>query len=459
MPKPRLHVVGSEKKPSSRRKPRDEATKLLEQALATGVRGELRSAIQAALHIATAPKARQLTDLEYEALKPGQQLVDPHRPGFLARATRQGVRLMYRCNHPATGKRMEVFIGYLGDITLADARQAWEAMRAARLRGEEPRPPADDAPTESTTPTMGQLMDFYMEHYAEKVKRSWRTDARLLDKHIRPRWKDTPASEFTTSCVVGLLNSLASTPREAEKLRAVLLTLFNVCAGRTRKVAIEPVLPPDFINPVTAAQVLQHRPREVVPLTLKQVRGYAHGLLDPAVGMRQDIAAALLLQLLTSSRIGEVTAMAWTEVDLEEGTWLLPAERSKNGRSHLVLLSPQALSILQHRRRQTAQEDCFVFPAQRDRRRPIRADLAAQHLKQHREALGLPADFTSHQVRHAFASWAAEHGHPVEIVDRCQAHVVATGINRVYNRSKHNKAAAALWQAWADALLGKGWQR
>ena len=36
--------------------------------------------------------------------------------------------------------------------------------------------------------------------------------------------------------------------------------------------------------------------------------------------------------------------MSWTEIDLGKGEWIIPKERTKNGKEHLVHLSPDALS-------------------------------------------------------------------------------------------------------------------
>ena len=41
--------------------------------------------------------------------------------------------------------------------------------------------------------------------------------------------------------------------------------------------------------------------------------------------------------------------MKWAELDLDKGTWTIPAERTKNGRPHLVPLPSQAVSILEAR--------------------------------------------------------------------------------------------------------------
>jgi integrase len=54
------------------------------------------------------------------------------------------------------------------------------------------------------------------------------------------------------------------------------------------------------------------------------------------------------LLLLTAQRLNEVAAMEWQELTLngDTPTWVLPAARSKNGRSHTIPLPPAAVEIL-----------------------------------------------------------------------------------------------------------------
>jgi len=178
--------------PTTKRRPRDEARELLEQALDTGVRGSLRDAIKAALDVATAPVKRELTDLNYEALKPGQRLLDPNRPGFLARCTRAGIKMLYRYQHPETDQQKEVLIGRYGDITLAEARALWQDLRRQRMDGKVPAL-VEEEPSTTDMPSLGELCRRYMDDYASQVKRSWKDDEWLLNRYILPDYADMPA--------------------------------------------------------------------------------------------------------------------------------------------------------------------------------------------------------------------------------------------------------------------------
>ncbi|PZQ94444.1 MAG: hypothetical protein DI533_22230 [Cereibacter sphaeroides] len=52
------------------------------------------------------------------------------------------------------------------------------------------------------------------------------------------------------------------------------------------------------------------------------------------------------LMMLTGQRRGEVLNIDWTELDRVRSEWLLPAEKSKNGRGHLISLSSESRRIL-----------------------------------------------------------------------------------------------------------------
>ncbi len=67
----------------------------------------------------------------------------------------------------------------------------------------------------------------------------------------------------------------------------------------------------------------------------------------PAAGISKSIRLGLRLQLATAVRKGEVVGAPWTEFDIGEARWAIPAERSKNRVAHIVPLSELALSVLE----------------------------------------------------------------------------------------------------------------
>jgi integrase len=62
---------------------------------------------------------------------------------------------------------------------------------------------------------------------------------------------------------------------------------------------------------------------------------------------REGMAArALEFTILTCARVGETTGARWSEIDLAEKLWRVPAGRMKTNKAHTVPLVPQAIDLL-----------------------------------------------------------------------------------------------------------------
>jgi integrase len=83
------------------------------------------------------------------------------------------------------------------------------------------------------------------------------------------------------------------------------------------------------------------KPRTRV-LSDDEIRAVWHGLAE----IRPDVAKVVRFCLVTGQRVGEVTGLQQSELDLRRKVWTIPAERSKNGYSHQVPLSGMALRLI-----------------------------------------------------------------------------------------------------------------
>ena len=88
----------------------------------------------------------------------------------------------------------------------------------------------------------------------------------------------------------------------------------------------------------------QHRPCIVDPgelgALLRKIRELYFNCRNPATGL------AMRMLPLVALRPGEVCRSVWDEVDLNKRLWLIPVDRMKMRRAHLVPLSYQTMAIL-----------------------------------------------------------------------------------------------------------------
>lgn len=77
------------------------------------------------------------------------------------------------------------------------------------------------------------------------------------------------------------------------------------------------------------------------------------------------VQIATKLLMITGVRTIELHAALWSEFDLDNAIWEIPAERMKMRRSHLVPLSTQALDLLNELKIMTGNYS-YVFPGLND---------------------------------------------------------------------------------------------
>jgi integrase len=142
--------------------------------------------------------------------------------------------------------------------------------------------------------------------------------------------------------------------------------------------------------------------------------------------------------------------MRWEELNLAAGEWIIPKERTKNSKSHLVHLSPQAIKILQAIPRRNSP---FVFTT--TGATPIGGfSKAKERLDKITPSI---APWRVHDLRRTAASGMAAIGVQPFIVERILNHVsgVTGGLVGVYQRHEYyqeRKNALADWATCIDAV-------
>jgi integrase len=79
-------------------------------------------------------------------------------------------------------------------------------------------------------------------------------------------------------------------------------------------------------------------------------------------------AAALEFLILTASRTNEALGAQWSEIDLAEKLWTVPAQRMKGARPHRVPLWARAVEIIEGLAKNKV--GAFVFPGRRSAMAP-----------------------------------------------------------------------------------------
>lgn len=176
----------------------------------------------------------------------------------------------------------------------------------------------------------------------------------------------------------------------------------------------------------------------------------------------EPFASFLKMLMLTGQRLREVAGANWSEINLDKAEWVIPGDRTKNGRDHCCPLPPQAIALLKSR-----------FPAQENRsgllftttgETPIsgfskvkaRLDSIIARALAESGQTHLPAiqPWVYHDLRRSFSTGVQALGFPIEHTEACLNHVSGTrgGLAAIYQLHEYKVEKAVVMAAWAKHI-------
>jgi integrase len=162
-----------------------------------------------------------------------------------------------------------------------------------------------------------------------------------------------------------------------------------------------------------------------------------------------DYGRIVRLLILLGNRRQEIGSMKFSELNMGAGTWTLPAERSKNRRSHTITLPAPALTIINSVPRLAGRDPLFG-----DRANGFtgwgkgKAELDAR--------LGnAVAPWQVRDLRRACASGMQRLGVRVEVIERALNHVSGSyrGVAGVYQRDPMTDEVRTAFVRWSEHVL------
>ena len=348
------------------------------------------------------------------------------------------------------GRRREIGLGPLRNVSLAEARAKAAELRAAVARGEDPTARREAGKVR----TFGDAADALLTD----VKAGWRNP-----KH-RAQWEMTltryaaplrpkPVAEIGTDDVLGVLKPLwQRVPETASRTRGRVERVLDYARARGWREGENPARWRGHLAlMMTKPEKLRrghHKalPFADVPAFVAELRG------------REGLGArALEVLILTAARTQEATGMRWEEIDLAAAVWSVPAERMKLARPHRVPLPARALAILQERRAEALELaggdetalPAFVWPG-------IKAGKPISTGTMERVLDRMKVEATVHGFRSSFRDWAGDRTtFPRELAELALAHAVGDETEQAYRRSDALEKRRSLMKAWADFCGGE----
>lgn len=336
-----------------------------------------------------------------------------------------------------------------GRVTLAEARAARDRARALVKQGINPANQRQRDAAQRRAEE-GQTVERMMQEWMARQK--WKSSTRESRNWAwasagRPFFGDMSVRAATAPLIFDALKRASETvpPHTLKKIKTMLHAAFR---GAVETFQISE-------NPVHAWRdvFVLPEPKKRRALELREIGQLLRDMQDrPRSEAYAENHAQIMLALRmlwwTLCRAREVTNARWSEIDLDSGTWKIPAARMKSGRDHVIWLPAQAVTALRVHRKNTS--DDVVFPAMNTG--SSQACMDPETIRRTMDVVGWRDRFVLHMVRHTGRTILGEFGYPWDVLEAQLSHAVGNAVERAYNHTEHRAARQRMMQEWADML-------
>jgi integrase len=353
----------------------------------------------------------------------------------------------WRFKYRYVGKYKEISMGVYPDVSLAIARKNAQAARELLAQDVDPSAHRKAKREEKLALTENSFEIVAREWIGKQKNRlsgaTIKTTTRHLEHNVFPWIGSRPITEITAPELLSVLRKMEDRGilETAHRVRATCGQVFRyaIATGKTeRDVAADLRGALEPVKQKHLAAVTD--PKDVAELLRA---------IDSLTGSH-EVRCAMRLAPLVFLRPGELRQAEWSEIDLDNKQWNIPAEKMKMKQPHIVPLSDQAVKILQDIYPLTCKSK-YVFPSARSAARPM-SNMA---LNAAMARMGYKDRMTPHGFR-AMARTLLDEvlQQRVDFIEHQLTHVVKDPNGRAYNRTTHLEGRRKMMQAWADYLDG-----
>lgn len=345
---------------------------------------------------------------------------DAKTPGLRVQVTPAGSKTFQLKTWVKNHGAATVTIGSFPKVSVADARKKAASLTGDIAdRGREVLDEIRDARQEQT------FSDFFESWFKDQQAAGKRDLANVRSRyknHIKPTIGNKRPSALTSKYMTNWFNSLPKR-KKAQGNGTLSLSTCNrimeiVSAVFNKKIPVA--------NPTSQIKDFHEESRERY-LQSDELGRLFEELDKPDTP--QSLRDIVLLALTTGARKMNILSMRWNDLDIERGSWVIPAKKSKNKKTMHVPLIPESVNILQ--RRKSTASSMFVFPGKGK----------TGHMVDIRKAWGAlltRADINGlrfHDLRRTLGSWQAHNGASLLMIGKSLGHK-STASTEVYARIK-----------------------
>ncbi|WP_288654773.1 MULTISPECIES: integrase domain-containing protein [Pantoea] len=384
---------------------------------------------------------RPLTNNEILKAKPQDKDFTLHDgDGLFMLVKTSGKKLWrFRYQRPNSSSRTNLSLGSYPALTLAAARQMRDEYLSLLARGIDPQKQQEEA-SEQRQIELDSIFSVVASRWflvkSKSVTEDYAKDIwRSLEKDIFPTIGEIPVQVLKARTIVEALEpikargALETVRRLVQRINEIMIYAVNIGLIDA--------------NPASGVGMAFERPKKQNMPTLRPEE--LPELMRSLLISNLSITTRCLIewQLLTLVRPSEASGTQWAEINFDLNLWVIPAERMKAKREHIVPLSEQALEILKVMRPLSANRQ-YVFPSRNDPKQPMNSQTANAALKR----IGYGGKLVAHGLRSIASTALNEANFNADVIEAALAHSDRNEVRRAYNRSTYLSQRKDLLEWW-----------
>ena len=350
---------------------------------------------------------------------------------------------VFNYTHPISNKRTNIGFGIYPTVTIADAREKRLNARSLIAKGIDPKSHKEEIikqKQEALSNTLFKVAEKWIDVKKTSVSNGYAQDVwRSLELHIFPIIGKYPLTEITAPLVITTMTPLTSkgnletVKRLSQRLNEIMTYAVNIGLIHA--------------NPLSGIKAAFEKPtkKSMPTIATEQLPELMKSLSRASI----KIVTRTLIewQLHTMTRPGEAAGTKWSEIDIENKLWNIPAERMKKKRAHTIPLSEQALGLLTSIKPISGHRE-HVFPADRNPRGHVNTETANAALKR----MGYKGILVSHGMRALASTTLNEQGFDPDLIESALAHVDKNEVRRAYNRAEYIARRKEMMVWWSNYI-------
>lgn len=393
-----------------------------------------------------AKKVAPLTNTEVKLSKPqDKDYTLSDGDGLQLRVKATGSKLwILKYSHPISKKRTNISFGKYPDVSLADARKRRADAKKLLANNIDPKTHKDEAQQKDRDDlenTFGvfALKWFILKQQAVKPETAEKA-YQSLQKHIIPSLGNTPIQHIKPMPVIRILE-----PVKAKGNFETVKRLCRIINEVMRLAVASGHIEVNYLSDITKlfpAAKKQHM-ATIEPDRLPELMQRLY-----SANITRTTRCLIEWQLHTMTRPIESATARWDDIDLDKGTWIIPAERMKMKKPHTIPLTEETRAILEVMK-PISQHREFVFPSHRDPKKHSNSQTANMALKR----MGFAGELVSHGLRALASTTLNEQGFDPDVIEAALAHIDKNEVRRAYNRSEYIERRKALMNWWSNHIV------